>query len=130
MKKTKSFKEVNYDVMDDICSNLSIDYWAIYMALFRHCDDKTGVSCLKFATLAKETNLSVSTIQRRIIKLEEAGYIKHNSGKSFGKENINGQNLSNTYYFLTKDRNENVDIIAESMAKKWKKSGRKKVNIK
>jgi predicted neutral ceramidase superfamily lipid hydrolase len=55
--------------------------------------------------------------------LEEKGYIKHNSG-TLGKEN--GQNLANSYYFLTNDRNKNVDEVKESLATKKKKTYKKK----
>jgi len=125
MEKDKNLGwfKVDRNIMYDICINTDAITCMVYITLLSHINSNTGNCYPSLNTLAKELNCSKRTIQNKINLLEEAGYIKHNSG-TLGKED--GQNLANSYFFLTDDRNDNVDTVAEAMAHKKKKTYKKK----
>ena len=125
MEKDKNIEwfKIDRNTMYDIIHNTDTIACMVYIGLLAHLNNSTGNCYPSLNTLATELNLSRKTIQNKINLLEEKEYIKHNSG-TFGKEE--GKNLANTYYFLTSDRNENVDTVAESMATKKKRTYKKK----
>lgn len=121
--KNLGWFKINRNTIYNICANTDTIACTIYIILLSHMNNDTGNCYPSLNTLAKECNCSKKTVQNKINMLEEKGYIKHNSG-TLGKEN--GQNLANSYYFLTNDRNKNVDEVKESLATKKKKTYKKK----
>lgn len=122
-KNNDMFVMANYQAMEEICKVCGIRAWGIYVWLLRHRNVNNMQSYPSLKTLAEECNVSLSTIQRELNRLEEKGYIKRNSG---GIED--NHNVSNRYYMtkfdLPKDEKK-YDAYKKQIELARKKKGHK-----
>lgn len=111
LNKTNGFTMIDNCTSQDILSQCGANAFAIYFTLLKHWNHKTGVCDASIPTLAKECNLSESTVKRNIKSLKEKGFIGIVHKKS------RNNNFSINYYYFMYPKNmitdEEINAIEE-----------------